>query len=270
MKEASGNLAQMADILAAPAGVVQRALGRRRTDAGGDGGRRRRHHLGGVERHAAGSWRSCAERAAGRRHRRRARRSHFTLLPWMRGGVRRVESHRRSRPRLAMMGRIRNVLRLPLVPLDAEARARGARGARRRRERWPDGRRSPSASLSLADTRRHRARLPAGGRRRWSASCSTPLEQGAVRAAERDADGTWHAVAWVKRGILLGFRAGTHGRHVDSGRRRRRASASSTSTPFRRATSHARWTASASCRAVRRSAAAPTWRRASCACRRCT
>ena len=34
------------------------------------------------------------------------------------------------------------------------------------------------------------------------------LERGAVRAAERDADGAWHAVPWVKRGILLGFRAG--------------------------------------------------------------
>ena len=34
------------------------------------------------------------------------------------------------------------------------------------------------------------------------------LERGAVRAAERDADGAWHAVTWVKRGILLGFRVG--------------------------------------------------------------
>ena len=34
------------------------------------------------------------------------------------------------------------------------------------------------------------------------------LERGAVRAAERDADGNWHAVSWVKRGILLGFRVG--------------------------------------------------------------
>ncbi|MEO8909178.1 MAG: 2,3,4,5-tetrahydropyridine-2,6-dicarboxylate N-succinyltransferase [Gemmatimonadaceae bacterium] len=35
------------------------------------------------------------------------------------------------------------------------------------------------------------------------------LESGAVRAAERDpASGTWRAVPWVKRGILLGFRAG--------------------------------------------------------------
>jgi 2,3,4,5-tetrahydropyridine-2-carboxylate N-succinyltransferase len=34
------------------------------------------------------------------------------------------------------------------------------------------------------------------------------LEAGKVRAAERSADGTWHAVPWVKRGILLAFRAG--------------------------------------------------------------
>ena len=34
------------------------------------------------------------------------------------------------------------------------------------------------------------------------------LERGDLRAAERDADGTWRAVPWVKRGILLGFRLG--------------------------------------------------------------
>ena len=34
------------------------------------------------------------------------------------------------------------------------------------------------------------------------------LERGELRAAERDADGSWNAVAWVKRGILLGFRVG--------------------------------------------------------------
>ena len=34
------------------------------------------------------------------------------------------------------------------------------------------------------------------------------LERGEVRAAERDANGTWTAVTWVKRGILLGFRVG--------------------------------------------------------------
>ena len=35
------------------------------------------------------------------------------------------------------------------------------------------------------------------------------LESGELRAAEKDATGTWNAVSWVKRGILLGFQAGT-------------------------------------------------------------
>lgn len=34
------------------------------------------------------------------------------------------------------------------------------------------------------------------------------IEAGTVRAAARGADGTWRAVPWVKRGILLGFRVG--------------------------------------------------------------
>ena len=34
------------------------------------------------------------------------------------------------------------------------------------------------------------------------------LERGDVRAAERGGDGSWRAVPWVKRGILLGFRVG--------------------------------------------------------------
>ena len=34
------------------------------------------------------------------------------------------------------------------------------------------------------------------------------LESGEVRAAEKDDDGVWRANAWVKRGILLGFRLG--------------------------------------------------------------
>jgi 2,3,4,5-tetrahydropyridine-2-carboxylate N-succinyltransferase len=34
------------------------------------------------------------------------------------------------------------------------------------------------------------------------------LERGEIRAAERDGDGGWRAVPWVKRGILLAFRAG--------------------------------------------------------------
>ena len=34
------------------------------------------------------------------------------------------------------------------------------------------------------------------------------LRRGEIRSAEKDADGTWHANAWVKQGILLGFRMG--------------------------------------------------------------
>ena len=34
------------------------------------------------------------------------------------------------------------------------------------------------------------------------------LSRGELRAAARDADGTWRAHAWVKQGILLGFRMG--------------------------------------------------------------
>ena len=40
------------------------------------------------------------------------------------------------------------------------------------------------------------------------------LEDGVVRAAERDDNGRWHAVPWVKQGILLGFRVG---QNVDFG-----------------------------------------------------
>ncbi|HEX8367275.1 MAG TPA: 2,3,4,5-tetrahydropyridine-2,6-dicarboxylate N-succinyltransferase [Pyrinomonadaceae bacterium] len=34
------------------------------------------------------------------------------------------------------------------------------------------------------------------------------LRRGEIRSAERDADGNWRANAWVKQGILLGFRMG--------------------------------------------------------------
>jgi len=40
------------------------------------------------------------------------------------------------------------------------------------------------------------------------AEFKTALNQGKIRAAERDTDGRWHANAWVKLGILLGFRMG--------------------------------------------------------------
>ena len=35
------------------------------------------------------------------------------------------------------------------------------------------------------------------------------LEAGMVRAAGRDESGNWHAIPWVKKGILLGFQLGT-------------------------------------------------------------
>lgn len=34
------------------------------------------------------------------------------------------------------------------------------------------------------------------------------LRKGEIRAAKRDADGNWHTNAWVKQGILLGFKMG--------------------------------------------------------------
>ncbi len=34
------------------------------------------------------------------------------------------------------------------------------------------------------------------------------LRRGEIRSAERDADGNWHVNAWVKHGILIGFRMG--------------------------------------------------------------
>lgn len=36
----------------------------------------------------------------------------------------------------------------------------------------------------------------------------TSLRQGEIRAAEKDADGNWQTNAWVKQGILLGFKMG--------------------------------------------------------------
>jgi 2,3,4,5-tetrahydropyridine-2-carboxylate N-succinyltransferase len=36
----------------------------------------------------------------------------------------------------------------------------------------------------------------------------TELREGSIRSAERDENGDWHANAWVKRGILVGFKMG--------------------------------------------------------------
>jgi 4-hydroxy-tetrahydrodipicolinate synthase len=56
-----------------------------------------------------------------------AREIHFKLLPWMRAAF--VESNPMpAKAALAMMGRAKNVLRLPLVPL-ADAHSAVVRGA---------------------------------------------------------------------------------------------------------------------------------------------
>ena len=60
--------------------------------------------------------------------------------------------------------------------------------------------------IALADTPAGTA-LPAGAEDVVEALLGA-LERGDVRAAERGDDGVWRAVPWVKRGILLGFRAG--------------------------------------------------------------
>ena len=36
----------------------------------------------------------------------------------------------------------------------------------------------------------------------------TALREGAIRSAEKDENGNWHANAWVKQGILVGFKMG--------------------------------------------------------------
>lgn len=72
---------------------------------------------------------------------------------------------------------------------------------------------SQVSQASLADRIEELASVPAGTALPPDAEDAVTqllaaLERGEVRAAERAADGTWHAVPWVKRGILLGFRVG--------------------------------------------------------------
>lgn len=66
---------------------------------------------------------------------------------------------------------------------------------------------------SLGDSIRELAATPAGTplpdiTRDVVTSLLDALERGELRAAERDEAGDWHAVAWVKQGILLAFRLG--------------------------------------------------------------
>ncbi|MDE3216793.1 MAG: 4-hydroxy-tetrahydrodipicolinate synthase [Gemmatimonadota bacterium] len=120
VKEASGNLGQITDILAArPASFAVLSGDDEMTlavmAAGGDG------IISVVSNATPRLMSQLAERAlagdfAG------ARTLHFTLLPWMRAAF--VESNPlAAKAALAMMGKIRNVLRLPLVPLDPKHEA---------------------------------------------------------------------------------------------------------------------------------------------------
>jgi 2,3,4,5-tetrahydropyridine-2-carboxylate N-succinyltransferase len=69
-------------------------------------------------------------------------------------------------------------------------------------------------SLDIGVVRSHIARfmetppaeMPVGEVERIVTALLGALERGQVRAAERDDLGQWHAVPWVKQGLLLGFR----------------------------------------------------------------
>lgn len=68
----------------------------------------------------------------------------------------------------------------------------------------------PMPALRVA-IERYAASVPAGeedAARAAFLELKTALNSGTVRAAERGADGVWRANAWVKAGILLGFRLG--------------------------------------------------------------
>ena len=214
-----------------PAGRLRRALRRRRAHARHHGARRRRAHLRRVERDAAADGRALRACAAGDLVAARA--LHARLAPWMRAAF--VESNPIPvKAALAMLGRMQNVLRLPLVPLDRRASTASSPRRCTPWARWTApsihrrGSRDASTMQELQDRRprssRDAVRRPRcrATRPRPSSSCSTALERGELRAAARDADGRWHAVPWVKRGILLGVPRRPDRRHVAAGRRRAR------------------------------------------------
>ena len=71
--------------------------------------------------------------------------------------------------------------------------------------------------MSHTESLRERVEQLAGGTAQESAALEVfrelkdALNAGTVRAAERGSDGVWRANAWVKAGILLGFRLGRMG-----------------------------------------------------------
>jgi 2,3,4,5-tetrahydropyridine-2-carboxylate N-succinyltransferase len=72
----------------------------------------------------------------------------------------------------------------------------------------------PSAEELRAGIERYSGGVPAAkekSARALFAALKAALNAGTVRAAERGADGVWRVNAWVKTGILLGFRLGRIG-----------------------------------------------------------
>jgi 4-hydroxy-tetrahydrodipicolinate synthase len=125
VKEASGNLAQITDVLRDRPSSFSVLSGDDELtlavmSAGGDG-------VISVVSNATPQAMSHLTECAARGQLGEARELHLRLLPWMRAAF--VESNPIPvKAALAMMGRIQNVLRLPLVPL-AEAHADAVRGA---------------------------------------------------------------------------------------------------------------------------------------------
>ena len=128
VKEASGNLGQIMDILRdRPAGFAvlsgDDALTLAVMALGGDG-------IISVVSNVTPRAMTGLCAAAKRGDYESARRTHYALLPWMQAAF--VESNPApAKAALAMLGRCRNVLRLPLVPMDVrhDARVREALGA---------------------------------------------------------------------------------------------------------------------------------------------
>ena len=138
---------------------------------------------------------------------------HDQLLPLMQ--VNFVESNPIPvKSAMAAMGLLEEVYRLPMVPPRAERGARrssASRGIGRRRSAAEAARVDDMAQLQATDRALSPARANAtrGGARGVRASCARRCRPG-VRAAEPDPSSPtgWRVNAWVKQGILLGFRFG--------------------------------------------------------------
>ncbi len=114
VKEASGNIAQMANVIQQVPPTLHRALGRRCHHPAADGPGRPRRHFRGLERDPR---RDDAARAAlpGRRFRRRARKLQRKYLPLM--DMNFIESNPIPvKAAMGLMGLLEPVYRLPMCP----------------------------------------------------------------------------------------------------------------------------------------------------------